>query len=150
MVFSDEINANEISSKIQTSNQLLQQAITTAIEVSKLAYAPFSNFPVGCTIISHDHSLIVKSCNVENASYGLTLCAERNGICRAIADGLTGRDMNVIVVYARDGWGMPCGACRQFMVEMNPEMLVVVVSPQDPEKCRYTKASNLLPYAFNL
>ena len=150
MLPSDVMSVDEVATTIQIDNQLLHKAIENAIGVSILAYAPYSHYAVGCSIISKNNAHLINSCNVENASFGLTICAERNGICKAISQGVTGPQMDVIVVYASGSWAMPCGACRQFLVEMNPNMWVVVVSPEKSNECRYAKAGDLLPHAFNL
>ena len=86
------------------------------------SYAPYSRFPVGAAILLRD-GRIVTGCNVENASYGLAVCAERNAVFKAVSAGE--RDFVAIAVTAREGRGAPpCGSCRQVLHEFAPEILV--------------------------
>jgi cytidine deaminase len=86
------------------------------------AYAPYSRFPVGAALLLRD-GRVVTGCNVENASYGLAVCAERNAVFKAISDG--DRDFVAIAVTAREGRGAPpCGSCRQVLHEFAPDILV--------------------------
>lgn len=107
------------------------------------AYAPYSEFRVGAAVETQDGS-IVGGCNVENASYGLSICAERVAIARAVAEGH--RVVRAIAIAGPDGIDTaPCGACRQFMAEFNPEMAVTFTVRDGIVK---TVLSELLPYAF--
>jgi cytidine deaminase len=110
------------------------------------AYAPYSNFPVGAALLARDGTVVL-GCNVENASYGLTVCAERNAVFQAVARGIG--DFVAIAVTAREGKGAPpCGSCRQVLHEFAPKMRILwrdgrgklVESPLD----------ELLPHAFVL
>ena len=86
------------------------------------AYAPYSRFPVGAAILLRD-GRIVTGCNVENASYGLSVCAERNAVFKAVSAGES--DFVAIAVTAREGRGAPpCGSCRQVLHEFAPDILV--------------------------
>lgn len=86
------------------------------------AYAPYSEFPVGAAILLRD-GRIVTGCNVENASYGLAVCAERNAVFKAVSEG--DRDFVAVAVTAREGRGAPpCGSCRQVLHEFAPDILV--------------------------
>jgi cytidine deaminase len=116
-----------------------------AAQVSKNAYAPYSNFQVGAALIS-DHGQIFTGCNVENASYGLTICAERNCIATAIAQGAS--TVEALVVYtAQTQLTSPCGACRQVIAEfMEPNAIVSLVNHLgDTQQWR---VADLLPAAF--
>lgn len=95
---------------------------TAARTARENAYAPYSSFLVGAAVLCDDGS-IVTGCNVENASYGLTLCAERVAICQAVAGGR--RNFTAICISLA-GQPVPCGACRQLMSEFSPEMLVLL------------------------
>ena len=82
---------------------------------SRLAHCPYSRFPVGAAVLSGDGA-ISGGCNVENASYGLTVCAERNAVSRAVAEGA--RSIDAVVVYTPTAEPVtPCGACRQVIAE---------------------------------
>ncbi|MGE0216598.1 cytidine deaminase [Mycolicibacterium sp.] len=111
-----------------------------AIEVSRAAYAPYSGFPVGAAALVDDHR-IVAGCNVENVSYGLGLCAECSVVC-ALHSGGGGR---LLALSCVDGSGrllMPCGRCRQVLLEHGgPELLID--HPDGPRRL-----AELLPDAF--
>ena len=112
------------------------------------AWAPYSRYQVGAAVLASDGRIFV-GCNVENASYGLTICAERVAICTAIAQGCA--SFSAICV-SLTGIPVPCGACRQFLVEFNPEMLVLLddvdhTVDMPPE---LVQLSELLPRAFRL
>jgi cytidine deaminase len=94
-----------------------------AVRARSRAYAPYSRFPVGAALLLAD-GRVIHGCNVENASYGLTACAERVAMWKAISEG---RDRFVaIAITARDGQGAPpCGACRQVLHEFAPDLRVV-------------------------
>jgi cytidine deaminase len=94
-----------------------------------------------------DDGLVVTGCNVENISYGLTSCAERNALFRAISEGGTGRRVRAFAVASRDGAPCsPCGACRQVMSEFAaPDAVVCFSDRNGPETRRFAE---LLPFAF--
>lgn len=117
------------------------ELITKAIEVAGRAYAIYSNFHVGAVLVGAD-GRIFAGCNVENISYGLTICAERNAVFSAVASGC--REFTKIVV-ATDTIepASPCGACRQVLAEFNPDMEVVLANFSG-KSIRY-KLSELLP-----
>lgn len=114
--------------------------------IAKLhAYAPFSSFPVGAAILFEDN-IIVSGCNVENGSYGLSICAERNAMATAVREGRL-RPLAIAIVGKEGKLCPPCGACRQFLSEFNCDMLVIL-----EEDCRPViyKLSELLPLRFKL
>ena len=101
-----------------------QQLVTQAIDVAKRAYAPYSRFHVGAVLVGED-GRIFTGCNVENISYGLTICAERNAVFAAVAAGC--RNFEKIVITAdTEVPASPCGACRQVLAEFNPDLEVVL------------------------
>lgn len=108
------------------SPQVTKDLIQVAIDVQKKAYPPYSHYYVGAALLTKSGK-IYSGCNVENASYGLTICAERTAIFKAISEG--DQDIEVIVVVTKDG-GMPCGACRQVLNEFNPKMIVIAADEQ--------------------
>ena len=100
--------------------------VTQAIEVAGRAYAPYSRFNVGAVLVGKDGRTFA-GCNVENISYGLTICAERNAVFAAVAAGC--REFEKIVIAAdTEVPASPCGACRQVLAEFNPELEVVLVN----------------------
>jgi len=86
------------------------------------AYAPYSTFPVGAALLLRN-GRVIPGCNVENASYGLSVCAERNAVWKAVSEGEL--EFAAIAVTAREGHGAPpCGSCRQVLHEFAPRILV--------------------------
>jgi cytidine deaminase len=107
------------------------------------AYAPYSNFQVGAALESEDGT-IYTGCNVENASYGLTICAERAAICAAVAAGVR-TFRRAVVVSDVDPPAAPCGACRQVLAEFSKDLRIDGVGPGGT--VTWTIAQ-LLPAAF--
>lgn len=114
-----------------------------ALKARQNAYAPYSNFQVGAAIQTQSGA-IHSGCNVENASFGLTICAERAAATAAIAAGQT--DFKSLTL-AIEGNATPCGACRQFLVEFNPDLPITIIDPQGRPTAE-TNLANLLPHAF--
>lgn len=100
-----------------------EHLITLAREGMERSYSPYSGYRVGAALLTGDGS-VVTACNVENVSYGLTVCAERAAVTRAIAEGKGGF---VTIAIATDGLAAiaPCGACRQVLAEFSPDLRVV-------------------------
>jgi cytidine deaminase len=121
---------------------------TAARAVRGNAWAPYSTYHVGAAVLTSDGRIFV-GCNVENASYGLTICAERVAICTAIAHGCS---RFIAICVSLTGIPVPCGACRQFLVEFNPEMLVLLddVNSTTDTPPEFICLSELLPRAFRL
>ncbi|MEK7466763.1 MAG: cytidine deaminase [Planctomycetota bacterium] len=125
--------------KLPTDRQLL----TAARRAAKNAYAPYSRFKVGAALLGRNGS-IVTGCNVENASFGLTICAERAAIASAVAQGM--RQFASIAVVALGPKGKrvrPCGACRQVMAEFSPSLRVICED-------RVFSMKELLPSGFSI
>lgn len=93
-----------------------KELIEIAKQASKNSYSPYSNFPVGACVL-YESGNIYKGANVENASYGLALCAERNAISTAIAQGEKTKIKAVAIYSPKQKLCMPCGACRQWICE---------------------------------
>ncbi len=114
-------------------------------QAAQNAYAPYSQFRVGAALLTQSGNLITGA-NVENASYGLTLCAERVALVKAVSDGH--RDLVAMAVWGADcpeGTIMPCGACRQMMLEFFPPDAPIIVAPSEQVFLK-----DLLPRAFVL
>jgi cytidine deaminase len=115
-----------------------------AVEAARRAYAPYSRFAVGAAVLSAD-GRIHTGTNVENASFGLSICAERNAIFRAVAEGA--RTIEAVVVYTPTTDATPpCGACRQVLAEFGANALIVCCS--DTAADRRYRLAELLPQAF--
>ena len=110
------------------------------------AYAPYSRFRVGAALLTKSGKVFA-GCNVENASYGLTICAERNAISSAIAAGEREFERMVIYTPTKSLTG-PCGACRQVMAEFAPNLKVTLVNRSGVT--RTYRLSRLLPERFSL
>lgn len=113
-----------------------------AREAMKRAYAPYSKYRVGACVRAGDGRLF-KGCNVENASFGMTICAERNALTSAVTEGATVFD--AIAIAAEGAVPYPCGACRQTMREFAKDLRVLLVCGDD---IRETSLSKLLPDSF--
>lgn len=123
--------------------QLLQHALTARSR----AYAPYSHFQVGAALLGDDGKLHL-GCNVENAAYGPTNCAERTALFRAIADGYAAGSFQAIAVIGdTDGPITPCGVCRQVLVELCRPDMPVIMGNLTGEMIQSTVAE-LLPGAF--
>ena len=124
-------------------NDDIERLIRAATDARGRAYAPHSRFTVGAALITDDGT-IVTGCNVENASYSMTLCAERVAAATAVARGYRNwRSMAVV----SDGGVTPCGACRQFLAEFAADAEIVCVNAAD-QTARTWRLSQLLPEAF--
>jgi cytidine deaminase len=110
------------------------------------AYAPFSQYLVGAALLTEEGEIIV-GCNVENASYGLTMCAERVAVGAAVAAGQRG--FRAIAVSTADG-GAPCGACRQVLAEFCADLAILLVAVDRECKVTETTLGRLLPHRFGL
>jgi cytidine deaminase len=118
--------------------------IAAALAVRQHAYAPYSNYPVGAALLAAS-GRVYAGCNVESASFGATVCAERAAIVKAISEG--DRQFEAIAVVTHDG-GAPCGICRQLMLEFSPTMLVLIADTQG--NVRSARLQELLPDGFTL
>ena len=124
--------------------KIFQELIDRAKKARKNAYAPYSKFPVGAALLTEEEK-IYTGCNVENASLGLSICAERVAIFKAVSDGY--KNFKAIAVICDNIVPCaPCGACRQVMVEFSPDVEVIMVNLQN--KIKIKKAKELLPDAF--
>lgn len=142
-----ELDKNKHESLIsrEIDNNTLNKVIAEAKAAYHNAHAPYSNFHVGAAALTSSGA-IVKGCNVENASYGLTVCAERNCISHAVVNG--NKKFEFIVIYTeQEALTPPCGACRQVISEFFlPDAFVIAVNHLNEKK--YWTVQGLLPDAF--
>lgn len=124
--------------------QVLQELTAQAQAAYGQAYVPYSNYPVGAAAL-FSSGMIYSGCNVENASYGLTICAERNAIFKAVAQGE--RELKgIAVAVPTDIFPSPCGACRQVIREFAVDCPVILINGQG--QTVVTSLKTLLPQAF--
>lgn len=121
------------------------ELISKAYEAMKNSYAPYSKFNVGAIALCGEKIYI--GCNIENASFGATICAERCAIFKAVSDGCTKIDKIVIVCSTHD-FAYPCGICRQVMTEFMDENGIIVVT--NDKEIREYKLSDLMPESFRM
>lgn len=132
---------------MQVTEKDRQDLWQAAGEARSQAYAPYSAIRVGASLMTTRRS-IYTGANVENASYGLSLCAERAALAQAVAaEGPELRVQALAVVSDRPGPFAPCGACRQVIFEFGPEALVIF---QGEERVLEVPIQKLLPHAFRL
>lgn len=120
------------------------ELIAAALDAQQRAYCPYSDFPVGAALRTAGGA-IYRGVNVENASFGLTICAERVAAAAAVAAGE--REFTAIAIASRSGVA-PCGACRQFLAEFNPSLPIVMVDSGDTSTVREATLDQLLPGRF--
>ena len=123
-----------------------RELLRIAREASLHAYAPYSGFPVGAALECEDGT-VYTGCNVENAAYGDTICAERTAVVKAVSEGK--RAFTRIAIYGEgQNYCMPCGTCRQVLAEFSPEM-EVLCSKAGGSYVSYP-LTRLMPYTFKL
>ena len=123
-----------------------QDILERAFKAMENAYAPYSNYHVGACVVTKDNKYFIGA-NIENASYGLTNCAERNAIFQAYSNGYRKNDIQAIAIVS-DGKTLatPCGACRQVLVELLERDTPIILSNHKIEKI--TDIQELLPMSF--
>lgn len=125
------------------TDEIRQRLIEAAAEARAQAYVPYSHYPVGAAILTASGA-VVSGCNVENASFGATICGERTAAVKAVSQGE--REFRAIAVVTSNG-ASPCGICRQFLYEFEPEMTVILADVEG-EVCWEGPLSDLLPQGF--
>ena len=117
-----------------------------ALEMTAKSYAPFSKFRVGAALLTKDGKLYT-GCNVENSSYGGTICAERTAFVKAVSEG--DLEFEKIAIASSGGEAWPCGICRQFMKEFCDDDFVIITG-NDADSIRIYTLAELLPEGFRL
>lgn len=131
-----------MTDKLPTRSVSPDDLVKSAIQARALAYAPYSHYAVGAAVLSESGEVIL-GCNVENAAYPATICAERVALTAAVAAGH--RNFTALAVATRNG-GSPCGICRQVMAELGPDMVVYIAD--ESGSYRTSSVRELLPNAF--
>jgi len=121
------------------------ELIKKSIEAKKFSYSPYSKFSVGVALLTESNKVFTGT-NVENASYSLSICAERVAFTKAISEGET-KFRAIAISSSKDKYIYPCGACRQFMHEFGGDTDVIIVRSENDFKI--IKLSELLPGAFD-
>lgn len=116
-----------------------------AVRASRRAVAPYSKFRVGAALLTRDGS-VIRGANVESVSYGLTCCAERIALFKALTEGH--KHFTAVAIVAPSAKTAPCGACRQLLAEYAPDARVFVADSRRPAKFREFTVDQLLPEAF--
>jgi cytidine deaminase len=119
-----------------------EELVALAVKARREAYAPYSNYLVGAALLGKSGK-VYTGCNVENAVYSLTICAERTAVAKAVSEGE--REFVAIAVVTANG-GTPCGACRQVLSEFGLDTRVLIATPKN--LIREETVSSLLPGAF--
>ena len=124
----------------------MQTYLTMAQKAMKHAYVPYSQFHVGACLVCADGS-IYTGCNIENASYGVTVCAERVALWKAVSEGK--REFSLLALTSDNTEiTYPCGICRQALLEFSPDLLLVCAS-KNLADAKQVRLSDLLPHSFS-
>lgn len=126
----------------------LKSAIDLAVKIRNNAYAPFSKFKVGAVVVA-ENGEIFEGVNVENSSFGATVCAERIALFNAVTQGRKDIEAVVIVSILNGKAVFPCGMCRQVLADFNPEMRVILVNAETLKIERDVSLSQIFPETFN-
>ena len=128
------------------------ELINKAIEAKQYAYVPYSHFKVGAALLTTDGK-VYTGCNVECSSYGMSLCAERTALVKAVSEGYKNFEKIAVVGGHEDelNYTTPCGACRQFLADFNQDMDIIMGYKENDEiKYKEMKLKELLPETFEL
>ena len=121
-----------------------QEMADLAAKMRERSYSPYSHYAVGAALLTKDGKIFT-GCNIENAAYPVTVCAERTAIFKAVSEG--DMDFEAIAIATEDGQGYPCGSCRQVMAEFSLDM-AVILADKDGRVTIESNVADLLPGAF--
>ncbi len=128
------------------SDPMLTHLVEAALGVRQRAYAPHSRFAVGAALLAGDGEIYLGA-NVENASYGMSICAERAAMASAVTAGCTHFQA---IAIATPGGQTPCGACRQVLAEFCRDLPIILVDAEHPLSIHQTTLAELLPQSFRI
>lgn len=117
--------------------------IKAALQAKERAYVPYSGFKVGAALLTEDDKIYL-GCNIENASYTPTICAERTAVVKAISEG--DHHFKAIAITGDSEWTFPCGVCRQMLREFSKDLTIYIVKSED--EYQEFKLDDLLPHSF--
>lgn len=120
-----------------------RELIKRALEAKEKAYAPYSKYHVGAAVFTESEKIFT-GCNIENASYSSTVCAERTAIFKAVSEGE--REIRAIAIVGDSEYTYPCGICRQVIREFGKDILIIIAKSENEYK-EYS-LEKLLPYSF--
>lgn len=122
-----------------------EKLVQLALAMRELAYAPYSNFAVGAALLCADGSVFT-GCNVENAAYGSSICAERTAALKAISEGHSLGWLTLAIAGSGAEYCWPCGACRQFLYEFAPDLRILAAQKNGDFQC--ATLAQILPNGF--
>ncbi len=134
------------ASQPEISRDVAESLLRRAREARRQAYAPYSKFPVGAAVLTAEGEIFT-GCNVENASYGLSMCAERVAVGKAVSEGARAFQAIAVVGPEDDRACPPCGSCRQVLYEFGPDFLIIMPG-EDSNGVLTRRIGDLLPGAF--
>ena len=126
-----------------------KELLEKAKEVSQNSYCPYSKFPVGACALFESGNYY-SGCNIENSSYGLTLCAERNAISNAVANGEKTKLIKIAIYSPKSKKCFPCGACRQWIQEFSQGYDTQIILEDEDLKAILYHINDIFPYSFKL
>ena len=129
-------------------NEFYEDLLNKAKEMSSESYSPYSKFPVGAAVL-YESGKIYTGCNVENASYGLSLCAERCAMAKAVSEGEKSKIRAIAIYSPAQTMCAPCGACRQWLQEFSQdnEKTLIILEGDDKKPCIFS-LKEIFPYSF--
>lgn len=122
-----------------------RELVDRAFEMHRYSYVPYSHFPVGAALLCAD-GRVFTGCNVENAAYGSTICAERTALLKAVSEGCREGWVAIAIAGTGEDYCWPCGACRQMLYEFAPELRVLAA--RGDGQFQQALLSQLLPKGF--
>lgn len=144
--YKEDKDIKTLSVLVNLTEKELSSVIERTISNKEKAYCPYSKFRVGCVLLTKNKEYI-DGVNVENISYGLSICSERSALCSAISQGYKMNDINLLAVTTdREEFLTPCGACRQFISEFKEIKNIMIIN--NSGLIKLTSISELLPFGF--
>lgn len=142
---------NNNKNLMEVNNIPVKELIKSAIEARKKAYAPYSNYLVGAAVLTNDLR-IYTGCNIENAAYTPSICAERTAVSKAVSEGCRKLKAIAIVGGPKDGltdqYAFPCGVCRQVLREFADSNQFIVIVAKNENDYKLYRLNELLPESF--